>query len=101
MLAGTTSLASLSCQFNLFLSYLVFCFSPPLEGGRARSLALNSWSIASLRCLARSLLVVQHLDGSHERTHAHLVVLRTANFFGLIVHGVEFADFVTVANGFK
>ena len=48
-----------------------------------------------------SLLVVQHLHRGHESTHAHLVVRRLANLFGLVVHSIELANLVTVANGFK
>ena len=49
----------------------------------------------------RSLLIVEHLHSGHEGAHAHLVVWRSADFFSLVVHGVEFADFVTVADRFK
>ena len=41
---------------------------------------------------------MEHLDGGHERPHTHLIGLRTANFFGLVEHSVEFADFVTVTD---
>jgi len=44
---------------------------------------------------------VQHLDCRHESPHAHHVILGLANFFGLVVHGVEFADFVGVTDGFE
>lgn len=44
---------------------------------------------------------MEHLHGRHEGAHAHLIALRLANFFGLVEHGVEFADFVTEADGFK
>ena len=49
----------------------------------------------------RSLLVVQHLHCGHESTHTHHVVLRTADFFGLVVHGIKLSDFVTVADSLE
>lgn len=52
-------------------------------------------------CCACSVLIVQHLHGGHEGTHAHHVVLRSAYFFGLVVHGVELSDLVTVADSFE
>ena len=44
---------------------------------------------------------MQHLNGRHESTHADTIVLRSANFLGLVEHGVEFSDLVAVANSFK
>lgn len=44
---------------------------------------------------------MKHLHGCHESPHAHHVVLRLANFFGLVVHSVELADFVGVTDGFE
>ena len=44
---------------------------------------------------------MEHLHGRHEGTHAHAVVGRPADFLGLVVHGVELADFVTVADIFE
>jgi hypothetical protein len=44
---------------------------------------------------------MQHLHSRHKRTNAHAVVVRVANFFGLVEHGVEFSNFVTVADSFK
>lgn len=44
---------------------------------------------------------MKHLDGRHEGTHANHVVLRSADFFGLVVHGIELSDLVTVADSLK
>ena len=48
-----------------------------------------------------SLLVVKHLHSSHESTDADAIVTRIADFLGLVVHSIEFSDFVTVADGFE
>ncbi len=66
-----------------------------------RSALFNPVRSLPSTCLAHSLLVVQHLNCRHESTHAHHVVLRLTNFFGLVIHCIEFSDFVTVADGFK
>lgn len=44
---------------------------------------------------------MKHLHSRHEGAHTNHVVLRSADFFGLVVHGIELSDLVTVANCLK
>ena len=44
---------------------------------------------------------MQHLHCGHESTYTHHVVLRSADFFGLVVHGIELSDLVTVADSLE
>ena len=44
---------------------------------------------------------MEHLDGCHESSDANTIILSIANFFSLVVNGVEFADFVVVTACFK
>ena len=46
-------------------------------------------------------MVVEHLDCSHESSDANTIILGAANFFRLIINGVEFTDFVVVTDLFK
>ena len=46
-------------------------------------------------------MLVEHLNGGHESTHTNAIIWRIANFFSLVVNGVEFADFVVVTACFK
>ena len=46
-------------------------------------------------------MVVEHVDGGHESTHADTIIRGAANFFGLVVNGVEFADFVAVTDSLE
>ena len=46
-------------------------------------------------------MVVEHLDCSHESSDANTIILGAANFFRLIINGVEFTDFVGVTDRFK
>ena len=99
-LTNTQDVASVCCLLSLqqILSYSVFCLSRPyLWRARLFSTRQFGWRFANLR----SLLVVQHLDCGHECTHTHHVVLRSADFFGLVVHGIELSDLVTVADSLE
>ena len=46
-------------------------------------------------------MVVEHLDCSHESSDANTIILGAANFFCLVINGVEFTDFVGVTDLFK
>ena len=46
-------------------------------------------------------MVVEHLHSRHEASDADTIILRTANFFSLVINGVEFADLVAVTDLFK
>ena len=46
-------------------------------------------------------MVVEHLDCSHESSDANTIILGAANFFRLVINGVEFTDFVGVTDLFK
>ena len=46
-------------------------------------------------------MVVEHLDSRHESSDADAIILGSANFFGLVINGVEFADFVAVTDLFE
>ena len=48
-----------------------------------------------------SFVVVEHLNSCHESPDADAIILGAANFFGLVINGVEFADFVAVTDLFK
>ena len=48
-----------------------------------------------------SLVIVEHLDGSHESSDADTIIWRIANFFSLVVNGVEFANFVAVTDSLE
>ena len=99
-LTNTQDVASVCCLRSLqqILSYSVFCLSRPyLWRARLFSPRQFGWRFANLR----SLLVVQHLHCGHESTHTHHVVLRSADFFGLVVHGIELSDLVAVADSLK
>ena len=48
-----------------------------------------------------SFVVVEHLDCSHESSDANTIILGAANFFRLVINGVEFTDFVGVTDLFK
>ena len=55
-----------------------------------------------MRCrLGRSLVIVEHLDGGHESADADAIICSIANFFRLVVNGIEFADFVAVPDCLK
>ena len=46
-------------------------------------------------------MIVEHLDSSHETSDADTIIWRIANFFSLVVNGVEFADFVGVTDSLE
>ena len=48
-----------------------------------------------------SFVVVEHLDCSHESSDANTIILGAANFFSLVINGVEFTNFVGVTDLFK
>ena len=48
-----------------------------------------------------SLLVVKHLNCGHESTGANFVIGRLGDLLGLVVHGIEFSDFIRVADAFE
>ena len=48
-----------------------------------------------------SFVVVEHLDCSHESSDTNAIIDAIANFFCLVINGVEFTDFVGVTDLFK
>ena len=43
-------------------------------------------------------MVVEHLNGGHEGSDANAIIWGIANFFSLVVNGIELADFIAVTD---